>query len=66
LARLEGRVAFEQLFTRLTNIRAALSRNDFRHYETLYFRAPNSLHLWFERADSDPFGFVRDGQRLQP
>jgi cytochrome P450 len=66
LARLEGRVAFEQLFTRLTNIRAALSRNDFRHYETLYFRAPNSLHLWFERADSDPFGFVRDGQRLLP
>jgi hypothetical protein len=27
----------------------------------VFFRAPNTLQLWFERADVDPFGFVREG-----
>jgi cytochrome P450 len=66
LARLEGRVAFEQLFTRLTDIRAAPGRNDFTHYETLYFRAPKHLHLWFQRADRDPFGLTAAGKHLLP
>jgi cytochrome P450 len=66
LARLEGRVAFEQLFTRLRDIRPAPGRNDFSHYETLYFRAPKSLHLWFQRADRDPFGLTAQGRSLQP
>ena len=66
LARLEGRVAFEQLLTRLQDIRPAPGRNDFSHYETLYFRAPKSLHLWFQRADRDPFGLTAQGRSLQP
>jgi cytochrome P450 len=66
LARLEGRIAFEQLFTRLRDIRPAPGRNDFTHYETLYFRAPKSLHLWFQRADRDPFGLTAQDRSLQP
>lgn len=66
LARLEGRIAFERLFDRLDDIRAAVGRNDFTHYKTLYFRAPNSLHLWFQRAGRDPFGLTAVGKRLLP
>jgi cytochrome P450 len=66
LARLEGRVAFEQLLTRLTNIRAAPGRNDFTHYQSVYFRAPKTLHLWFERADRDPLGIMARGEQLRP
>jgi cytochrome P450 len=66
LARLEGRIAFERLFERLDDIRPAPGRNDFSHYETLYFRAPNSLHLWFQRAGRDPFGLVAEGEPLLP
>lgn len=50
LARMEGRVSFEQLLTRLQNIRFAENKNDFSHYRTVFFRAPNTLQLWFERA----------------
>lgn len=66
VARTEGRIAFERLFTRLDDIRAAPSRNDFTHYQTMYFRAPNSLHLWFQRAGVDPFGMKAAGTRLLP
>jgi cytochrome P450 len=66
LARLEGRIAFERLFDRLNDIRPAPGRNDFSHYETLYFRAPKHLHLWFERADRDPFGLMAAGEKLRP
>jgi cytochrome P450 len=66
LARLEGRVAFEQLFTRLQDIRPAPGRNDFSHYETVYFRAPKSLHLWFQRAGRDPFGLTAEGRHIEP
>jgi len=50
LARLEGRIAFERLLTRLKDVRLAAGKNDFAHYETVFFRAPRSLQLWFERA----------------
>ncbi|MHB1538916.1 MAG: cytochrome P450 [Solirubrobacteraceae bacterium] len=66
LARMEGRIAIERLLTRLHNIRLAPGKNDFRHYDTVYFRAPNALQLWFERADSDPFGYLAAGEQLQP
>jgi cytochrome P450 len=66
LARAEGRIAFERLFDRLEDIRAAPGRNDFTHYETLYFRAPKTLHLWFQRAGRDPFGLTAAGKRLLP
>lgn len=66
LARMEGRIAFERLLRRLHNIRLAPGKNDFKHYDTVYFRAPNTLQLWFERADCDPFGFQAEGQPLRP
>jgi cytochrome P450 len=50
ISRLEGRISFEQLFTRLKDIRLAEGKNDFKHSPSLYFRAPSSLQLWFERA----------------
>jgi cytochrome P450 len=66
LARVEGRIAFERLFDRLDDIRAAPGRNDFTHYKTVYFRAPNQLHLWYQRAGRDPFGLTAAGKRLLP
>jgi cytochrome P450 len=40
VARTQGRIAFERLFTRLDDIRAAPSRNDFTNYRTMYFGRP--------------------------
>jgi len=66
IARAEGRIAFERLFDRLEDIRAAPGRNDFTHFKSVFFRAPNSLHLWFQRAGHDPFGLAALEERLIP
>jgi cytochrome P450 len=47
LARLEGRIAFEQLLERLPGLRAAPGKNSGRHIKSLAFRAPEALHLEF-------------------
>lgn len=66
LARQEARIGFERLFTRLHDIRLAENMDhDFRHARSLYFRAPAALQLWFERADSDRFGFIERGERVR-
>jgi cytochrome P450 len=49
LARLEGQIAFEQLLTRLKNIRLS-DRNEDRHITTVNHRAPEAVHIEFERA----------------
>ncbi len=48
LARLEATVAFEQIFQRLPNLRAAPSKNDFANHWTPFFRGPAELHLEFD------------------
>jgi cytochrome P450 len=53
LARLETRVAFEELFKRLKNIRLAEDKNDFEYMYSFIFRALNALHIKFDKAD-DP------------
>jgi cytochrome P450 len=50
LARLEGQVAFEQLLSRLTNIRLAEGKNDFAHVATVNHRALKALHIEFDAA----------------
>ncbi len=50
LARLEGKIAFERLFKRLTEIRLVEGKNDFRHIASTHFRALRSLYLEFDRA----------------
>jgi len=50
LARLEGQVAFEQLLSRLKNIRLAEGKNAFAHVPSVNHRALTSLHIAFERA----------------
>jgi cytochrome P450 len=49
LARMEGRIAFEQLFTRLKDIRFAEGRNDFRHGPSHVIRGFRELWLAFEK-----------------
>lgn len=49
LARLESRVAFEELFSRLKNIRLAEGRNDFEYMYSFIFRALNALHIKFDK-----------------
>ncbi|MDX6505795.1 MAG: hypothetical protein QOG06_439 [Gaiellaceae bacterium] len=49
LARLEGQIAFEQLLTRLKNIRLS-EKNDFARITTVNHRAPAAVHIEFERA----------------
>jgi len=49
LARLEGRIAFERLLSRLTNIRLA-DDNDLTHITSAIFRGLNRLVLEFDRA----------------
>jgi cytochrome P450 len=49
LARLEGRIAFEKLFARLTNLRLARG-NDVVARESFNFRGPSTLQLEFDRA----------------
>jgi cytochrome P450 len=51
LARLEGRVAFEQLLSRLRDIRLAPGKNDFKHVtKSANHRVVKELHIEFERA----------------
>jgi cytochrome P450 len=52
LARREGDLAFQQLFTRMGEIRLADGKNDFKHIASTHFRALRSLHLTFEPAGS--------------
>jgi cytochrome P450 len=49
LARLEGQIAFEQLFKRLKNIRFGAD-NDFTHIDSPSFRGLKKLNLKFDRA----------------
>jgi cytochrome P450 len=49
LARLEGQIAFEQLFSRMKNIRFSPD-NDFKHIDSPSFRGLKKLSLRFDRA----------------
>jgi len=49
LARLEGQIAFEQLLTRLKNIRFGPD-NDFQHFDSPSFRGLKKLNLRFDHA----------------
>jgi cytochrome P450 len=50
LARMEGVIAFHELFSRLSHIRLAESGNDFTHIDFTHFRAVRELHLEFDAA----------------
>ncbi|MBI1182426.1 MAG: cytochrome P450 [Alphaproteobacteria bacterium] len=50
LARLEGRIAFEELTRRLADVRLSPSRNDFRHIPSLLFRRLQRLWLDVDAA----------------
>jgi cytochrome P450 len=50
LARLEGQLAFEELFARLDNLRFADEDDEIRHLEVASFRSPTSLRVAFEPA----------------
>ena len=50
LARMEGRIAFERLLTRLTNIRYSPTKNDFTHGPNHVIRGFKELWLEFDRA----------------
>jgi cytochrome P450 len=50
LARTEGRVVFERLFTRLGAIGLDADRNDFRPIDSPLFRSPAKLYLRFTAA----------------
>jgi len=50
LARLEARVAFEILLTRMQNIRLAAGKNDFAHMPSFILRGLKELHLEFEAS----------------
>ena len=52
LARMEGRIAFERLFGRLPNLRAAPGKNDFRHIDRAHFRAFRRVHLEFDPVEA--------------
>jgi cytochrome P450 len=49
LARAEGRIAFERLFTRLGDIRLS-AKNDFDYVPNTHFRSFQALHLEFDPA----------------
>ncbi len=49
LARMEGRVAFEQLLTRLKNVRFSEAKNDFGHGPSHVIRGFRELWLTFDR-----------------
>jgi cytochrome P450 len=49
LARLEGQVAFEQVLSRLKNLRLS-AKNDFSHIETVNHRGPKHVFIEFEPA----------------
>ena len=50
LARLEARVAFETLLTRMPVIRLAAGKNDFAHTPSFILRGLKELHLEFEAS----------------
>lgn len=50
LARLESRVAFEEIFKRMKNIRLAKDKNDFEYMYSFIFRAINALHIEFDKV----------------
>jgi cytochrome P450 len=50
LARLEGRIALENLLTRLSKIRLAPGKNEFAIVGGLHHRGIRTLHLEFDRA----------------
>src|SRR5713101_1324054 len=50
LARLEARVAFETLLTRMPVIRLAAGKNDFAHTPSFILRGLRELHLEFEAS----------------
>ena len=50
LARMEGRIAFERLLARLTNIRYSPGKNDFQHGPNHVLRGFRELWLEFDRA----------------
>ena len=50
LARMEGRIAFERLLTRMENIRYSPGKNDFRHGPNHVIRGFRELWLEFDRA----------------
>lgn len=50
LARLEAKIAFETLLSRLHNIRLAPGKNDCTHTPSFILRGLKALHLQFDRA----------------
>jgi cytochrome P450 len=50
LARLEGRIAYEQLLARTADIRLVEGRNDFVNIDSPVFRVPKELHVEFTKA----------------
>ena len=50
LARLEAKIAFETLLSRLRNIRLAEGKNDLSHTPSFILRGLKELHLEFDRA----------------
>jgi cytochrome P450 len=50
LARLEGQLAFEEIFARLHNLRLAQAPDEIRHLDDATFRAPASLRVEFDAA----------------
>src|SRR6185312_14514079 len=50
LARLEGQLAFEEIFARLHNLRLGEAPEEIRHLDDATFRAPASLRVEFDAA----------------
>ena len=50
LARLEAKIAFETLLSRLHNIRLAEGENDFSHTPSFILRGLQELHVEFEQT----------------
>lgn len=50
LARLEGKIAFETLLSRLKNIHVVPGKNNFAHTPSFILRGLQALHVEFERA----------------
>jgi cytochrome P450 len=50
LARLEGRIAFERLLTRLTDIQLDPDRSDLTNIDSMNFRGPTRVHITFEAS----------------
>ena len=50
LGRMEATIAFERLFARMTNLRFAEDRNEFRNQDAVIFRGPERLFIEFDKA----------------